>query len=119
MKRVVITGVGAISPLGHDWACVHARLREERNVVQHLADWDKYKGLNTRLAVPAAPFTLPPEYNDTDHHLANFINSVRTRTQPVEDAVFGLRAAGPALLCNLSLKEKRAIGWDPVGMRVV
>jgi len=30
MKRVVITGVGALSPLGHDWATVRARLKEER-----------------------------------------------------------------------------------------
>ena len=64
-------------------------------------------------------FRTPPEYNDTDHHLANFIDCVRTRKQPVEDAVFGLRAAGPALLCNMSLAQKKAFGWDPVNMRVV
>ena len=30
----------------------------------------------------------------------------------VEDAVFGLRATGPALLANHSYFENRAIGWD-------
>jgi hypothetical protein len=64
-------------------------------------------------------FRNPPEYSDTDHHLANFIAAVRTRTPVVEDPAFGLRAAGPALLCNLSLAERRPVGWDPVGMRVV
>ncbi len=62
-KRVVVTGAGAISPLGHDWASVHARLRECRNAVRYIADWDVYKGLNTRLAAPALPFELPPHYN--------------------------------------------------------
>jgi 3-oxoacyl-[acyl-carrier-protein] synthase II len=63
MKRVVITGVGAISPLGHDWPSVSARLREERNVVQYIREWDEYVGLNTRLGTRAAPFELPARYN--------------------------------------------------------
>jgi 3-oxoacyl-[acyl-carrier-protein] synthase II len=63
MKRVVITGVGAISPLGHDWPSVSARLREERNVVQYIREWDDYEGLNTRLGTRAAPFELPARYN--------------------------------------------------------
>ena len=63
MKRVVITGVGALSPLGHDWPTVRARLREERNVVQYIKEWDDYEGLNTRLGTRAAPFDLPAHYN--------------------------------------------------------
>lgn len=63
MKRVVITGVGAISPLGHDWATVEARLRSRRNAVETMADWSVYDGLNTQVAVPAAPFELPAHYN--------------------------------------------------------
>jgi predicted dehydrogenase len=64
-------------------------------------------------------YRKPAEYNDTDHHLANFIESVRSRTPSIEDPTFGLRAAGPALLCNQSLAERRPISWDPVGMRIV
>ena len=62
MKRVVVTGVGAISPLGHDWPAVLQALRARRNVVQRMEDWD-YDGLNTRLGVPAQPFALPEHYN--------------------------------------------------------
>lgn len=62
-RRVVITGAGNISPLGHDWPTVLARLKELRNCVQHYEDWSIYKGLNTRLGVPAAPFELPEHYN--------------------------------------------------------
>lgn len=58
MKRVVVTGIGALSPLGHDWPTVLARLREYRNAVQVMGEWEKYNGLLTRLGAPAAPFTL-------------------------------------------------------------
>lgn len=63
MKRVVITGVGAISPLGHDWPTVQARLKAERNAIQRLSAWDEYEGLNTRLGAPAEAFELPAHYN--------------------------------------------------------
>ena len=63
-RRVVVTGVGAISPLGCDWASVEAHLRSGRNAVQHILDWDQYEGLNTRVGAPAAPFELDPQrYN--------------------------------------------------------
>jgi predicted dehydrogenase len=45
-------------------------------------------------------------------HMNNFITAVRTRKPHFEDAVFGFRAAGPALLCNTSYFEKRACLWD-------
>jgi len=51
-----------------------------------------------------------------DHHRA-FWNAVRTRKPHLEDTVFGLRAAAPALLCNQSLFERRIFTWDPVAMR--
>lgn len=63
MKRVVVTGVGAISPLGHDWSTVLQSLRGLRNAVQRIPAWDDYEGLNTRLGVPARPFELPEHYN--------------------------------------------------------
>ena len=62
-RRVVITGAGGISPLGNDWASIHARLRACRNAVQRIDEWDIYDGLNTKLAAPAMPFELPPHYN--------------------------------------------------------
>lgn len=62
-RRVVVTGAGGITPLGHDWASIGARLRECRNAVQHIPEWGKYAGLNTRLAAPALPFDLPAHYN--------------------------------------------------------
>ena len=61
MKRVVITGIGAISPLGHDWKTVHAKLLSGSNAVQYVTEWDNYDGLNTRVGAPAMAFELPAE----------------------------------------------------------
>jgi len=63
MKRVVVTGFGALSPLGHDWPSVLAALKGGRNAVQVMDSWAQYDGLNTRLGVPVLPFELPAHYN--------------------------------------------------------
>jgi hypothetical protein len=43
---------------------------------------------------------------------------VRSRQPVVEDAVFGYRAAGAALLSNLSYEQGKVVGWDPVAMKL-
>jgi predicted dehydrogenase len=57
-------------------------------------------------------FAPPAGYDaHRDHHRV-FYEAVRSRKRPVEDAVFGFRAAGPALLANASYYEKRICRWD-------
>ena len=63
LKRVAVTGMGALSPLGHDWPSVRARLKALRNVVQRIDEWEVYEGMHTRIGVRAQPFELPPHYN--------------------------------------------------------
>ncbi|MGC4233048.1 MAG: Gfo/Idh/MocA family oxidoreductase [Niabella sp.] len=52
-------------------------------------------------------------------HMANFFTAIRSGSNKnvAEDAVFGYRAAAPALLCNDSLREKKPMHWDPVNMK--
>jgi predicted dehydrogenase len=71
--------------------------------------------------VPGASevYRAPRNYNDTEHHFRNFFASIQAGAPLVEDAVFGQRAAGPAVACNLSYFEGRPIQWDPVAMKVV
>jgi predicted dehydrogenase len=60
---------------------------------------------------------LPPAgYSDWLEHHRNFLNAVRTRKPVIEDAVFGFRAAGPALLSNVSYFEQKVCQWDPEKM---
>src|SRR5690606_8643826 len=61
-RRVVVTGRGVLSPLGHDWPVVLAWLKTGRNAVRRFDDWAEYKGLNTLLGVPAQDFALPGHY---------------------------------------------------------
>jgi predicted dehydrogenase len=63
-------------------------------------------------------FSPPPKYSDHLDHHRNFALAVRSRKPVLEDAVFGLRAAGPALLANLSYFENRIVEWDPSTMSV-
>jgi len=60
-RRVVVTGRGAISPLGTDWITVEAKLKAGHNAVQRMAEWAGYEGLNTQIGAPAVAFELPPE----------------------------------------------------------
>ena len=63
-RRVVVTGMGGISPLGCEWNGIEARLRARQNAVRCIEAWSNIRDLNTRLGVPAADFSLPPErYN--------------------------------------------------------
>lgn len=63
-------------------------------------------------------FSAPKGYSDHVDHFRNFFSSVRTRKQPVEDATFGFRAAGAALLSNLSYNKGSVIKWDPETMKL-
>jgi len=62
-RRVVVTGMAGISPLGNDWTTIRGRLGEYRNAIARMADWEDYEGLNTRLGAPAAEFELSPRFN--------------------------------------------------------
>jgi predicted dehydrogenase len=64
-------------------------------------------------------YVAPPGYSDSYDHFRNFFAAVRSRQPVVEDAVFGFRAAGAALLSNLSLERGAVVGWDPEGMKLV
>jgi len=63
MKRVVVTGMGAISPLGNDWESIKAYLKSGTNAVQRLSELAEYEGLQCHLGAPAKPFELPRHYN--------------------------------------------------------
>lgn len=62
-RRVVVTGMAGISPIGNDWKTIRQRLGEYRNAIRKMPEWADYDGLNTQLGAPAAPFELSEKYN--------------------------------------------------------
>ena len=63
-------------------------------------------------------WVLPPGYTEQYAHHANFFEHLRSRQPVIEDPTFGLRAAGPALLSNVSYFTKKTVNWDPEKMVV-
>lgn len=63
LKRVVVTGMSGMSPLGTEWAQVREHLRSGRNAVRIIDNWSSYDGLNTRLGCTVPEFELPAHYN--------------------------------------------------------
>jgi predicted dehydrogenase len=64
-------------------------------------------------------YSAPQGYDEHVEHLTNFFESVRTGKPVVEDAVFGFRAAAPAVASNMSYFEDKPIRWDPDLMKEV
>jgi 3-oxoacyl-[acyl-carrier-protein] synthase II len=63
-RRVAITGMAGISPVGNKWADIRAYLGSYRNAVMRMPEWSDYDGLNTLLGAPAAPFELSERYTN-------------------------------------------------------
>ena len=68
---------------------------------------------------PGTEYKAPEGYNnDIDHHM-NFYAGIREGKPIKEDALFSMRAAGPALCANKSYFEKKIINWDPETAKVI
>src|SRR5262249_16285188 len=64
-------------------------------------------------------YVAPHGYSDSYDHFQNFFAAVRSRKPVVEDAIFGFRAAGAALLSNLSVERGTVVKWDPDAMKLL
>lgn len=62
MRRVVVTGMGGVTPFGEDWASIEAALREGRSGVRVMTEWDEHAEIQTRLGVPVDHFDTPAHY---------------------------------------------------------
>lgn len=53
LNRVVITGIGAISPLGNGVDPLMGGIMAGKNAVQYMEEWTRYKGMGSHVAAPA------------------------------------------------------------------
>ena len=52
LKRVVITGIGVISPFGNGLPALMQGITEGRNAVQRMEGWEQYQGLRSLVGAP-------------------------------------------------------------------
>ena len=79
----------------------------------------KYGKISREASKQGPQFKSPEGYSaNTDHHI-NFYKGIREKAVIKEDALFGMRAAGPALASNKSVYEKKIVLWDPASATVV
>jgi len=62
IRRVVVTGMGAVTALGHDWASVATALRARRSAVVLMPEWKAIEGLQTHVAAPITDFVVPASF---------------------------------------------------------
>lgn len=63
MKRVVVTGMAAITSIGDDWQTVKNNIEAGNSGIVRMHDWDRYDDLRTRLGGPVINFEPPAHYN--------------------------------------------------------
>jgi len=87
---------------------------QQRLLAEHRAKYPTQTDLRPSNEEVFAP---PSGYSDAYDHFVAFFDATRSRKPVIEDAVFGFRAAAPALLTNDSYFEGRPVAWDPELMK--
>lgn len=79
-------------------------------------DYDRKKMQGPETTV----FKAEDQYKGAHYdHFFNWVRAIRGGKPVVQDTVFGYRAAAPALLCNDSYYQEKAIKWDPEKMKLI
>ncbi|WP_256078953.1 beta-ketoacyl-ACP synthase [Massilia sp. YIM B04103] len=89
-RRVAVTGMAGISPIGNDWQAIRQRLGEYRNAIVRMDSWADYEGLNTQLGAPAAPFELSERFNRKSMRSMGRVALMATRATELALADAGL-----------------------------
>ncbi|MGA8740168.1 MAG: Gfo/Idh/MocA family oxidoreductase [Terracidiphilus sp.] len=132
-ESLIFTGDEGTMEIGWTWLAVNRVPREKEpgltidtfpKAMQAQIETDYAKKYPRRHPEGQTPvgyekYVAPPGYSDQYDHFRNFFASVRSRKPAVEDAVFGYRAAGAALLSNLSIERGAVVRWDPDAMNVL
>lgn len=63
LKRVVVTGMAGLSPIGQDWPTAHAALEDNRGGVRRIPEWEAIDGMVSWLGAPVADFVQPAHYS--------------------------------------------------------
>ena len=118
MKRVVVTGMAGLSPIGLEWPQVERNLRARRSAVRRMPEWDIVADLNTRLGATLPEFELPPQYSRKRTRSMGRVGILATRSAElaIEDAgliddpilksgrtgvAYGSSSGSPPAICDI------------------
>jgi len=93
LNRVVITGVGVVSPFGSDVNALMKGIEEGRSAVRYMEGWDQYIGLRSHVAAPAEIHDekkIPRQKRRTMGRMSIF--AAQAAEQALDDA--GIKPAG-------------------------
>lgn len=91
----------------------YAKILKEQ---QYAPDYDRKKMPEPDMTV----YTVQPGYKGAHYdHFYNWTRAIRGGKPVVEDALFGYRAAAPAILCNDSYFQEKPIKWDPINLKLI
>lgn len=102
---------------GYDSVFTFSQKMQDELTKEYNSKWTTEQ--TQRKAIGDIIYKAPQGYSDHLDHFTNFFDAIRTNKPVVEDAVFGFRAAAPALSCNESYFSKKIVNWDPEAMKLV
>ncbi|MGB3143923.1 MAG: Gfo/Idh/MocA family oxidoreductase [Maribacter sp.] len=72
------------------------------------------------LSTGTTTWKAPNDYKGAHYdHFNNFFTAIRENMAVTQDPIFGLRAAGAALLANESYYKKQPVDWNPEKMKLI
>lgn len=88
MARVVVTGMGGMSPIGASWQEMDGHFRSGRNAIRAMDEWRQVAGLNSILGAPLPDFQLPAHYDRKKTRSMGRLGILATRSSELalEDA---------------------------------
>ena len=96
--RVVVTGMSGVTALGNTYDSIEKNLRAHKNAVVKMADWDRFHGMNTRLAAPIENFKVPETY--TRKQIRSMGRIAKLATVATEQALTQSGLLGNEILTN-------------------
>jgi 3-oxoacyl-[acyl-carrier-protein] synthase II len=96
MKRVVVTGMAGLTPIGCNWTDVAQRLKDRKSGIRYMSDWETFNGLSTRLAASIPDFDRPEHYSRKSIRSMGRVALLATRAS--ELALIDANLLGDAIL---------------------
>lgn len=112
-RRVVITGMGALSPLGCDWSSARETLLAGKSCIRFQPEWDTVEGLQSRLGAGIPEFTRPKHYSRKKIRTMGRVSLLAARATELALEEAGLLKDGLATVPEIGVAYGSTSGSPP------